>query len=75
MKIYQKGFSQEESDSSNLLLSLMKRIEDVTILKFVSLEKQGHNGFDVSYVLWDDWNQHEDVSIILSQKHHWFQKC
>ena len=39
MKIYQKGFSQEESHSSNLLLSLMKRIEDVTILKFISLEK------------------------------------
>ena len=29
VKIYQKGFSQEESDSSNLLLSLMKRFEDV----------------------------------------------
>ena len=39
MKVYQKGFSQEESASSNLLLSLMKRIEDVTILKFISLEK------------------------------------
>ena len=39
VKIYQKGFSQEESDSSNLLLSLMKRIEDVIILKFISLEK------------------------------------
>ena len=39
VKIYQKGFSQEESDSSNLLLSLMKRTEDVTILKFISLEK------------------------------------
>ena len=35
----QKGFSQEESDSSNLLLSLMKRIEDVRILKFISLVK------------------------------------
>ena len=39
MKIYQKGFSQEESDSSNLLLSLMKQIEDVIILKFLPLEK------------------------------------
>ena len=42
MKIYQKGFSQEESDSSNLsnfLLSLVKRIEDVIILKFISLQK------------------------------------
>ena len=37
--MYQKGFSQEESDSSNLLLSLMKQIEDVIILKFISLEK------------------------------------
>ena len=37
--MYQKGFSQEKSDSSNLLLSLMKRIEDVTILKFIFLEK------------------------------------
>ena len=35
VKINQKGFSQEESDSSNLLLSLMKRIEDVIILKFI----------------------------------------
>ena len=34
-----KGFSQEESDSSNLLLSLMKRTEGVIILKFISLEK------------------------------------
>ena len=33
------GFSQEESDSSNLLLSLMKRTEDVIILKLISLEK------------------------------------
>ena len=39
VKIYEKGFSQEESDSSNLLLSLMKWIKDVIILKFVSLEK------------------------------------
>ena len=39
VKIYEKGFSQEESDSSNLLLSLMKWIKDVMILKFVSLEK------------------------------------
>ena len=39
MRIYQKGFSQEESDSSNLLLSLMKQIEDVIILKFIFLEK------------------------------------
>ena len=39
MKIYQKGFSQEESDSLNLLLSLMKRIEDEIILKLISLEK------------------------------------
>ena len=39
VKIYQKGFSQEESDSSNLLLSLMKEIEDVMILRFISLEK------------------------------------
>ena len=39
MKMYQKGFSQGKSDSSNLLLSLMKRIEDVIILKFISLEK------------------------------------
>ena len=39
MKAYQKGFSQEESFSSNLLLSLMNRIEDVIILKFISLEK------------------------------------
>ena len=37
--MHQKGFSQEESDSSNLLLSLMKQIEDVIILKFISLEK------------------------------------
>ena len=41
MKIYQKCFSQEESDSSNPLLSLMKRIKDVIILKFISLEKLG----------------------------------
>ena len=39
VKIYEKGFSQEESDSSNLLLSLMKWIKDVIIRKFVSLEK------------------------------------
>ena len=39
VRIYQKGFSQEESDSSNLLLSLMKQIEDVIILKFIFLEK------------------------------------
>ena len=39
MKAYQKGFSQEESFSSNLLLSLMNRIEDVIILKFIFLEK------------------------------------
>ena len=39
MKIYQKGFSQEESDSSNLLLFSMKQIEDVIILKFITLEK------------------------------------
>ena len=38
MKAYQKGCSQEESFSSNLLLSLMNRIEDVIILKFISLE-------------------------------------
>ena len=38
-KIHKKDFSLEESDSSNLLLSLMKRIEDVIILKFASLEK------------------------------------
>ena len=39
MKVYQKGFIQEESDSSNLWLSFMKSIEDVIILKFISLEK------------------------------------
>ena len=39
VKIYQEVFFQEESDSSNLLVSLMKRIEDVIILKFISLEK------------------------------------
>ena len=39
MKIYQNGFSQKESDSSNLLLSLMKPIDDAITLKFVSLEK------------------------------------
>ena len=27
------------------------------------------------YVLWDGWNQHEDVSIIPNQKYHWFQMC
>ena len=37
-EIYQKGFYQEESDSSNVLLSLMKRIENIIILKFISLE-------------------------------------
>ena len=37
--MYQKGFSQEKSDSSNLLLSLMKRIEDVLILRVISLVK------------------------------------
>ena len=30
---------QEEIDSSNLLLFLMKRIEDVIILRFISLVK------------------------------------
>ena len=39
VKIKQKGFSQEESDLSNLLLALMKQIEDVIILKSISLEK------------------------------------
>ena len=39
MKICQKGFSQEEIDSSNILLSLMKQIEDVRILRFISLVK------------------------------------
>ena len=39
VKMHQKDISQETSDSSNLLLSLMKRIEDVIILKFISLEK------------------------------------
>ena len=39
MKIGQKGFSQEESDSSNILLYLMKQIEDVMILRFISLVK------------------------------------
>ena len=39
MKIYQKGFSQKQTDSSNLLLSFMKRIEGVIIPKFISLEK------------------------------------
>ena len=42
MKVYQKGFSQEESASSNLLLSLMKRTEDVIILKFIPLENFYH---------------------------------
>ena len=37
--MYQKGLSQEEKDSSNLLMSLMKRIEDKIILKFISLQK------------------------------------
>ena len=35
----QNGFSQDKSDSSNLLLSLMKRVGDVIILRFVSLVK------------------------------------
>ena len=38
-EICQKGFSQEESDSSNLLPSLINRIEDVIILRFISLVK------------------------------------
>ena len=37
--MFQKGFSQEESDSSNRSLSLMKQIEDVIILTFISLVK------------------------------------
>ena len=37
--MHQKGFFHEESDSSNLLLSLMKRIQDVIIVKLISLEK------------------------------------
>ena len=39
VKICQKGFSQEKSDSPNLLLYLMKRIKDAIILKLISLEK------------------------------------
>ena len=39
MKICQKGFSQEENDSLNLLLSLMKPIEDVITLRLISLLK------------------------------------
>ena len=37
--LFQNGFSQDKSDSSNLLLSLMKRVGDVIILRFVSLVK------------------------------------
>ena len=37
--MYQKGVSQAKSDSSNFLLSLMKLIDYVIILKFISLEK------------------------------------
>ena len=40
--MHQKGISQETSDSSNLLQSLMKRIEDVIILKFIPLENFYH---------------------------------
>ena len=39
MKTCQKDFSQEKSDSSNLLLSIMKRTEDMIILKFIPLVK------------------------------------
>ena len=38
-KYVKKGSSQEESDSWNLLLSLINRIEDVIILRFISLVK------------------------------------
>ena len=42
MNIRQKDFSQEESDSSNLLLSLMKRIDNILILRFKFLLKIYH---------------------------------
>ena len=34
-KIYQKEFLQRKSDSSNLLLSSMKKFEDVKTLRYI----------------------------------------